>query len=191
MIRQVCDEAVSIIKHYESLHDGDLKKVGLQPKLCPADIWTEGYGHAMINPLTRKPLKGKDNKELAYSLSKIKNEEDAIKFLKQDLDDFSIALSKWLNKNDLIMNDYQFGALICLIFNIGFDTFENSAVLTTLIKNKMTSAIPLQMRKFRLSKGKVLNGLICRRESEAVLFSKGKLELYEWNKNTNNLRLIK
>ena len=36
-----------IVKHYESLHDGDLKKIGLQPKLCPAGIWTQGYGRAM------------------------------------------------------------------------------------------------------------------------------------------------
>lgn len=36
-----------IVKHYESLHDGDLKQIGLQPKLCPAGIWTQGYGRAM------------------------------------------------------------------------------------------------------------------------------------------------
>ena len=31
---------ISLIKHFEGLHDGDLKKIGLQPKKCPAGIWT-------------------------------------------------------------------------------------------------------------------------------------------------------
>ena len=41
------DLGISLIKFYESLHDGDLKKIGLQPKMCPAGIWTVGYGHAL------------------------------------------------------------------------------------------------------------------------------------------------
>ena len=32
---------IDLIKHFEGLHDGDLKKIGLQPKKCPAGIWTE------------------------------------------------------------------------------------------------------------------------------------------------------
>ena len=38
---------IELIKEFESLHDGDLSIIGLQPKMCPAGIWTEGYGHAM------------------------------------------------------------------------------------------------------------------------------------------------
>ena len=36
-----------IVTYYESLHDGDLKMIGLQPKMCPVGIWTEGYGSAI------------------------------------------------------------------------------------------------------------------------------------------------
>ena len=35
-------KGIDLIKEFESLHDGDLKQVGLQPKMCPAGIWTEG-----------------------------------------------------------------------------------------------------------------------------------------------------
>ena len=38
---------INLIKHFEGLHDGDLKEIGLQPKKCPAGIWTQGYGSAM------------------------------------------------------------------------------------------------------------------------------------------------
>jgi lysozyme len=32
---------------FEGLHDGDLKKIGLQPKKDPIGIWTEGGTSAM------------------------------------------------------------------------------------------------------------------------------------------------
>ena len=40
---------LNLIKEFESLHDGDLSIIGLQPKMCPAQVWTEGYGRAMRN----------------------------------------------------------------------------------------------------------------------------------------------
>jgi lysozyme len=40
---------INLIKHFESLHDGDLSKIGLQPKQDCAGIWTVGYGHALRN----------------------------------------------------------------------------------------------------------------------------------------------
>lgn len=42
------ENGIILIKHYESLHDGDLSRIGLQPKMCPAGYWTEGYGHAIL-----------------------------------------------------------------------------------------------------------------------------------------------
>lgn len=34
------EAGISLIKEFESLHDGDLSVIGLQPKQCPAGIWT-------------------------------------------------------------------------------------------------------------------------------------------------------
>jgi lysozyme len=39
---KISEKGLDLIKHFESLHDGDLTIVGLQPKMCPAGIWTEG-----------------------------------------------------------------------------------------------------------------------------------------------------
>jgi GH24 family phage-related lysozyme (muramidase) len=52
---KINDNCPKLVKKYEGLHDGDSKQTGLQPKLCPANIWTEGYGRAMF---------GKDGKFL-------------------------------------------------------------------------------------------------------------------------------
>ena len=40
---------IKLISKYEGLHDGDLKEIGLQPKMDPVGIWTEGWGHAIID----------------------------------------------------------------------------------------------------------------------------------------------
>ena len=42
------NKGIDLIKEFEGLHDGDLSIIGLQPKMCPAGIWTQGYGHAII-----------------------------------------------------------------------------------------------------------------------------------------------
>ena len=48
---------IDLIKFYESLHDGNLSKIGLQPKECPAGFWTVGYGR-MLKDLSGKPFSG-------------------------------------------------------------------------------------------------------------------------------------
>ena len=77
-------EGINLIKHFEGLHDGDLKQVGLQPKLCPADIWTEGYGRTMRDSKGNF-LKGLKNKDLAFKRATIKTELEAENALKEDL----------------------------------------------------------------------------------------------------------
>ena len=52
-------EGIDLIKKWESLHDGNLKLIGLQPKMCPAGYWTEGYGNVI------KDKKYKINKKIS------------------------------------------------------------------------------------------------------------------------------
>jgi len=44
---KISKQGIELIKFFESLHDGNLSKIGLQPKLCPANIVTIGYGRAL------------------------------------------------------------------------------------------------------------------------------------------------
>ena len=62
----ISSKAIELIKHYESLHDGDLHKIGLQPKMDPVGIWTEGWGRAMVGK-NGKFIKGADNRNVAYA----------------------------------------------------------------------------------------------------------------------------
>jgi lysozyme len=165
-----------LVKEFESLHDGDLKTIGLQPKLCPANVWTEGYGRAMVNPRTKGHLRGIENKRIAYASITIYNEKEALQALKEDLwykGGFpamkEIGDDAW---DDL--NDVQKGALASFVYNCGtglpkYKIFKN--VLAWLKKDMSNE----DLYKYWCSSvirggGVVLKGLQRRREKEARVF---------------------
>ena len=78
---------IELIKYFESLHDGDLKKIDLQPKLCPANIVTIGYGHALKDK-DGSWLKGEEGLSkalLLYPEWETITKEEANKILEDDL----------------------------------------------------------------------------------------------------------
>ncbi|WP_228124829.1 lysozyme [Candidatus Methylospira mobilis] len=169
--RQVCDAAVAIIKKFESLHDGDLSHVGLQPKMDPIGIWTEGWGHAMRDPATGKFLKGAENKAKAYRLHSISDEDQANAVLDEDLAEFSDHIATLIKVD---VSDDQFGALVSFAYNVGYGKggLGDSTLLKLLNAGNYIGAAD-QFPRWNKSGGKVLNGLVKRRDSERLLFLDG------------------
>lgn len=167
---------VDLIKHFESLHDGDLKTIGLQPKMCPAGIWTEGYGRAMIDPATKGHLRGKNNARRALALQTIRTEAEADKALKEDyvrLGENPAKAALGIDYWDKL-NDNQKGALGSFVYNCGvgsprYKVFQN---IRMYLNGTMSKDALIRYWKQSVIKGggKVLNGLIRRREAEATLF---------------------
>ena len=154
---------INLIKEFESLHDGDLSVIGLQPKMCPAGVWTEGWGHA-IRDDKGKFIKGKENKALAYKFSKIKTKEQADKLLLKDLDSREYSV---MQKIKVDLNQNQFDALVSYQYNTG-----GSSTLYKLI-NSNASKKDIQNwfeTKYITGDGKVLPGLVRRRKAECKLF---------------------
>lgn len=156
---------LNLIKSFEGLHDGDLKQIGLQPKMCPAEIWTEGYGRAMRDAKGAF-IKGKANKQLAYSRITIKTELDAINALASDLTVYEKIVS---SKIKVTLTQNQFDALVSYTYNTG-----GSQTLFNMINKK---ADPADIKKWFETKyitggGKVLPGLVRRRKAEAELYFK-------------------
>ena len=125
-------KGINLIKKFESLHDGDLKIIGLQPKMCPAGIWTEGYGRAMRDDKGNF-IKWNKNKELAYSRISINNEEEAYNCLVQDLLVYEKIV---LLKIKVALSQNQFDALVSHTYNTG-----GSLTLFNHINNKMRKEI--------------------------------------------------
>ncbi|HOB25101.1 MAG TPA: lysozyme, partial [Kaistella sp.] len=125
-ITKTSKKGIDLIKKYEGLHDGDLTKVGLQPKLDPVGIWTEGYGRAMRDEKGNF-LKGIKNKSYANAHATIKTECEAEKALAEDVAPFEKLV---IQKIKVELNQNQFDALVVMFYNIGF-----SATLTNLINS--------------------------------------------------------
>jgi len=152
-------KGIELIKHFESLHDGDLTLVGLQPKMCPAGIWTEGYGEVIL--YKGKPLKGKENKNLAYNLSSIKTEKEAEERLLKSL----ISREKYVaDKCKIPLTQNQFDALVSHVYNTG-----GSDKLFWLI-NEGLDCETWWTEHYITAGGKTLPGLVRRRKAEYELF---------------------
>lgn len=156
-------EGVNIIKRFESLHDGDLTLIGLQPKMCPRGIWTAGYGRALRGK-DGKFLVGKKDKEEAYKVNTIDNEAEANAALMEDLMVFERIVT---SKVKVPITQKQFDALVSHTYNTG-----GSDTLFKLINKKAPEA---QIRrwfetKYITSGGVRLRGLVNRRKAESDLF---------------------
>lgn len=148
---------IDLIKHFEGLHDGDLKKIGLQPKKCPAGIWTQGYGSAMRDK-NGNFLKGNIMPNVTIT------EKEAEVLLDKTLDVFENIV---MRKIKILIKQNQFDALVSHTYNTG-----GSDTLFKLINQKAPAE---QIKKWFETKyitggGKKLEGLVRRRKAESKLF---------------------
>jgi lysozyme len=158
-----------LIKHYESLHDGDLTQIGLQPKMCPAGVWTIGWGHAVV--YKGRLLKGALNRKLALSLYPNLSEKKAGELLIEDIQ----LREKQVNGIGLNLEQYEFDALVSFVFNEGIGNLKSSTLLRRIIARKNKEHVTDDMireafGRFKYASGIVLPGLVYRRQSEAELF---------------------
>ena len=114
--------------------------------LCPAGVWTIGYGHTF-----------------GVKRGDIVTKECAEDFLHRDLESVYPIVRKC--RQDF--NQHQFDALCSFVFNIGSGKFKSSTLYKVLRKDKDSEEVGNQIRRWVYCKGKVLDGLVKRREWEA------------------------
>lgn len=145
----------------------------LSPYLCPANVVTISKGVVLLDE-DGNQLKGKEGLEKAKilypELQKITKEKSAELF-KNSLQSYE----KNLDSLTLDLLQHEFDALVSLIYNIGFGAFKNSTLLKR-IKSR-SGDIKEAFLMWNKGGGKVLPGLVKRREAEANLFITGKLIL--------------
>lgn len=164
-----------LIKHFESLHDGDLHKIGLQPKQDSLGIFTEGWGRAMIDPATKKFIKGAANAAKALKYQTIFTIADADKALEEDLIRYSKFAENALGSEIWEkLNDNQKGAITSFVYNcgVGKPPYKIWVNIPSYINKVMSEAALIAYWQTSVVKGggKLLKGLILRRAAEATLF---------------------
>lgn len=174
---KISENGIKMTAHFEQYHDGDLTKIGLQPKMDPVGIWTIGLGHALVNKKTGKYLKGKsDYKLIATQYPEYLNltYEEADNLLRADMTPIELKINKKITR---YLNQDQFDALCVYFYNIGWsNTMEN------LLNNKATIDEIQKWWENHYITGqgskKPLTGLVRRRKSEFYLFKTGELNYF-------------
>jgi len=150
-----------------------------RPYLCPAHIWTIGYGHVLYQNQIRLPMvrvQGKDvpliRKE--YPL----RQEDNRVWSKQEIEELFEEDVKSFERGVLRLvpgcAGYQgrFDALVSFAFNVGTGNLQRSTVRIKANRNEWQAAGDAFLL-WNKAGGKVLPGLVRRRKDERALFLSG------------------
>lgn len=134
-------KALDLIKKYEGFRS--------EAYLCPAGVWTVGYG------TTEGVTRGvKITREFAEKL------------LQEDLEARGKAL---LEEVFVPINQNQFDALLSFVYNVGIGAFRRST-LRKLVNSKRFEEAAREFLKWNKAGGRVLPGLTTRRQEEMALF---------------------
>lgn len=138
---KISAEGVALIMKFEGCE--------LESYRCSADVPTIGYGH------TRDVSDGDTC-----------TQEEADQMLVDDLEEFENYVND-IVETELTQN--EFDALVSWTFNLGPTNLRSSTLLKRLLADDKTD-VPYQIRRWNKAGGQVLDGLVRRREAEALLF---------------------
>lgn len=144
------EEGISLIKKYEGCK--------LTAYKCPAGVWTIGYGNTFYEDGSTVKPGDKITQERADQLFRNILEK---KFLE--------PIRKLIVSD---INDNMFSAIVSFTYNVGIGNLKSSTLLKKVNANPNDQTISLEFKKWVKSAGKVLPGLVRRRESESDLYFK-------------------
>jgi len=134
-------EGLSLIKKFEGCE--------LEAYKCAAGVWTIGYGST----------KGvKENNTIT--------QEEADNLLLEEVKEYEKYVDCYV---DAPLKQNQFDSLVAWTFNLGPNALASSTLLKVLNAGDY-EGVPAQIKRWNKANGKVLEGLVRRREAEALLF---------------------
>lgn len=141
---RISPRGIALIKKYEGLR--------LKAYYCSAHVLTIGYGST--------------GKHVTPDM--VITKEEAEELLKKDLVRFEGGVSNLCP----IINQNQFDALVSFAFNLGLGALQRSSLRMKVNRGEYES-VPAEFKKWTRGGGRILPGLVKRREEEAKLFMEG------------------
>ena len=138
-------EAIRIIKKYEGFRS--------KAYLCPAGVWTIGYGFTQgVKP------------------GDVMTQGLAEQRLSTEIEIRAKELYQLLHTRGIVVGQNQFDALLSFAYNVGLNAFKKSTMLKCLMSKDLAGAA-VQFDRWVYGPNKVkLRGLIARRSEEKQLF---------------------
>lgn len=158
-ITKVSDELIKSIEKHEGFSAKAYK--------CPAKVWTIGFGTTFYF----------DTKKRVQQNDKSITHKEAVRLAKGHINSVFSPLCDKLCRDDL--NQNQFDAVVSFLYNAGATYIDKKGkqqyynLFNNINSNMPEKELKLYWKKLCITaKGKVLNGLIKRREEEVNLFFK-------------------
>ncbi len=150
-----------------------------RPYLCPAHIWTIGYGHVLYQEQIRLPMfrpEGKTKADIPMIRSEypLKPEDNRV-WSKQEIDDLFTADVASFERGVLrlvpgsVGSQGRFDALVSISFNFGLGNLQRSTIRIKANRQEWEAAADAFLL-WNKGGGKVLAGLDRRRKDERALF---------------------
>ena len=146
---KISQEGIDLIKHFEGCE--------LESYRCSANVLTIGYG------TTKNVVEG-------MKISQHQAEE----LLMKDLEEFEEYVEDLI---DVPLEQNQFDALVAWTYNLGPTNLKTSTLRKVLNKGAYDD-VAKQIKRWNKANGKVLKGLVRRRNAEAELFNGNDWHVY-------------
>lgn len=146
-----------------------------RPYLCPAHIWTIGYGHVLYQDQIRLPVvrvndyTGLLRKEYPLKMedNRVWTKEEIDQLFRTDVGSFERGVLRLVPA--VVGRQGSFDALVSFAFNAGLGNLQKSQMRMRANRKEWESAAAA-FRQWTKGGGKVLPGLVKRREAEIALF---------------------
>lgn len=141
---RISPRGIALIKKYEGLR--------LKAYYCSANVLTIGWGST--------------GKHVVPGM--VITRDEAEELLKKDLVRFELGVSNLCPR----VNQHQFDALVSFAFNLGLGALQRSSLRMKVNRGEFDT-VPAEFMKWVRGGGRILPGLVKRREEEANLFMEG------------------
>jgi lysozyme len=146
-----------------------------RPYLCPAHIWTIGYGHVLYQEQIRLPMVRTDKPVPMIRKEMPLKAEDNRVWSKQEIDELFRVDVETFERGVLRLvpgcsgRQGSFDALVSISFNFGLGNLQRSTIRMKANRGDWEGAAEAFMA-WTKGGGKVLPGLVKRRQAEMALF---------------------
>jgi lysozyme len=147
-ITKSSSKGIELIKSFEGFY--------AKPYLCPANVATIGYG----------TIRYPNGKKVTLSDVPI-TKETATSYLMDNLTTYEKSVDAFCRDD---INQNQFDALVSFCYNVGSTALKSSTLLKKVNANPNDPEIKFEFLKWNRGGGRVLKGLIRRREAEVQLY---------------------
>ena len=147
-----------------------------RPYLCPAHLWTVGWGEVLYHDQIKLPVSRTGNYTgMIRKEYRLKDEDNRV-WTRPELEERFKGLLVTFERGvlrlapNLARNQGLFDACVCIAYNIGLGGFQRSTIRQRILRDEPLDKIAEGFMMWTKGGGKELPGLVRRRKAEIALF---------------------